>query len=286
MALGATVDGRGRLARRPGSLRAPGTPNPRMSNLPNPSRPSSIPLPALLSPPPPHSLHSPHPIPHTFLCRYQEKFYFSPGDTGFKTFDTAYGRIGALICWDQWFPEGARCLALQGAELLFYPTAIGSEPPPAPPVSSYPHWQRVMAGHSGASMVPVIAANRIGTEKFEKSEITFYGGSFITNETGAVVAQVGAGPCRDLDGAGPCVGRQADRAKPLDAEARRAAAAAHHRSHACISAGPTPPSSPFPLPRPGRNADMNMPGGRQDPAGERRPRPQPFQGGGLCAGHV
>ena len=121
---------------------------------------------------------------------YQEKFYFSPGDTGFKVFDTRFGRIGALICWDQWFPEGARCLALMGAELIFYPTAIGSEPPPAPPVSSYLHWQRVMAGHAGASMVPVIAANRIGKEEFEKSHITFYGGSFITDETGRVVAQV------------------------------------------------------------------------------------------------
>ncbi|KAK2077024.1 hypothetical protein QBZ16_005252 [Prototheca wickerhamii] len=122
---------------------------------------------------------------------YQEKFYFSPGDTGFKVFDTRFGRIGALICWDQWFPEGARCLALMGAELIFYPTAIGSEPPPAPPVSSYLHWQRVMAGHAGASMVPVIAANRLGKEEFEKSHITFYGGSFITDETGRVVAQVG-----------------------------------------------------------------------------------------------
>lgn len=121
---------------------------------------------------------------------YQEKFYFSPGDTGFKVFDTRFGRIGALICWDQWFPEGARCLALMGAELIFYPTAIGSEPPPAPPVSSYLHWQRVMAGHAGASMVPVIAANRLGKEEFEKSHITFYGGSFITDETGRVVAQV------------------------------------------------------------------------------------------------
>lgn len=121
---------------------------------------------------------------------YQEKFYFSPGDTGFKTFDTKFGRIGTLICWDQWFPEGARCLALMGAELIFYPTAIGSEPPPAPPVSSYLQWQRVMAGHAGASMVPIIAANRIGKEEFENSNITFYGGSFITDETGSVVAQV------------------------------------------------------------------------------------------------
>lgn len=124
---------------------------------------------------------------------YQEKFYFSPGDTGFKVFDTRFGRVGALICWDQWFPEGARCLALMGAELIFYPTAIGSEPPPAPPVSSYLHWQRVMAGHAGASMVPVIAANRLGREEFEKSHITFYGGSFITDETGRVVAQVAGG---------------------------------------------------------------------------------------------
>lgn len=150
-----------------------------------PPRPCSGPkqsLPGTLLAPP-----SPVLIP---ASRYQEKFYFSPGDTGFKPFDTAFGRIGVLICWDQWFPEAARCLALQGAELLFYPTAIGSEPPPAPPVSSYLHWQRVMAGHSGASMVPVIAANRMGREVFDASEITFYGGSFITDETGRVVAQV------------------------------------------------------------------------------------------------
>jgi N-carbamoylputrescine amidase len=120
---------------------------------------------------------------------YQEKFYFSPGDTGFKAWHTRFGRIGAAICWDQWFPEAARAMALQGAEFLFYPTAIGSEPPPAPPIDSRDHWRRVMQGHAGANMVPVIASNRIGCERGETAEITFYGSSFITDETGAIVAE-------------------------------------------------------------------------------------------------
>ncbi|KAL4419613.1 hypothetical protein ABPG77_001667 [Micractinium sp. CCAP 211/92] len=119
---------------------------------------------------------------------YQEKFYFNPGDTGFKVFKTRFADIGVLICWDQWFPEGARCAALMGAELLFYPTAIGSEPP-NPSYSSYPHWARVMQGHAGANMVPLIASNRIGTETFENSHITFYGGSFIAAPSGEIVAQ-------------------------------------------------------------------------------------------------
>lgn len=124
---------------------------------------------------------------------YQEKFYFTPGNTGFKVFDTAYGRIGAGICWDQWFPETARALAIQGAELIFYPTAIGSEP--VLECDSMPHWRRCMQGHAGSNLVPVIAANRIGTETVEpcegnggqKSALTFYGSSFMTDETGEIV---------------------------------------------------------------------------------------------------
>src|SRR6516162_2440363 len=96
---------------------------------------------------------------------YQEKFYFTPGDSGFKVWSTRFGRIGVGICWDQWFPESARIMALAGAELLFYPTAIGSEPPPAPPVDSRDHWRRVMQGHAAANYAPVVAANRTGTEK-------------------------------------------------------------------------------------------------------------------------
>eukprot|EP01032_Pedospumella_encystans_P018949 gene18949-21557_t len=117
---------------------------------------------------------------------YQEKFYFTPGDTGFKVFNTAYAKIGVAICWDQWFPEAARSMALQGAEILFYPTAIGSEPE-NPGYHSGEHWERTMVGHSAASMVPVVASNRIGTETFAKSEITFYGSSFITDNFGAVL---------------------------------------------------------------------------------------------------
>jgi N-carbamoylputrescine amidase len=119
---------------------------------------------------------------------YQEKFYFSPGDTGFRVFATRYGRLGAAICWDQWFPETARILALRGAEILLYPTAIGSEPT-APEVHSRGHWTRTMQGHAAANVVPVLAANRIGTERGKDSSITFYGGSFITDGTGALLAQ-------------------------------------------------------------------------------------------------
>jgi N-carbamoylputrescine amidase len=125
---------------------------------------------------------------------YQEKFYFSPGDTGFKVWDTAYAKIGVGICWDQWFPEAARCMALMGAELLIYPTAIGSEP--ILECDSMPHWRRVMQGHAAANILPVIASNRIGTEVVTGSEangnqhssLTFYGSSFITDETGALAA--------------------------------------------------------------------------------------------------
>lgn len=114
---------------------------------------------------------------------YQEKHYFSPGDTGFKVWDTCYGRIGVAICWDQWFPEAARIMALQGAELLFYPTAIGSEPQDAT-LDSCDHWQNTMCGHAAANVIPVIASNRIGKEEGETCDITFYGSSFISDETG------------------------------------------------------------------------------------------------------
>jgi N-carbamoylputrescine amidase len=121
---------------------------------------------------------------------YQEKFYFNPGDTGFRTWRTAYGRIGVGICWDQWFPECARSMALQGAELLFYPTAIGSEPQDAT-INSRDHWQRVMQGHAGANMMPVIASNRIGREQGDSCAITFYGSSFIAGPRGEKIAEAG-----------------------------------------------------------------------------------------------
>ncbi len=121
---------------------------------------------------------------------YQEKFYFTPGNTGFKVWDTSVGKVGVGICWDQWFPEAARCMAVLGAEILLYPTAIGSEP--IIECDSSGHWRRCMQGHSAANLMPVIAANRIGTEKikpceenaFQSSELTFYGSSFITDGTG------------------------------------------------------------------------------------------------------
>ena len=127
---------------------------------------------------------------------YQEKFYFTPGYTGFKVWNTRYAKIGVGICWDQWFPEAARCMALSGAELLFYPTAIGSEP--ILEVDSAPHWQRCMQGHAAANLMPVIAANRIGTETISPDEenqnqtsaLSFYGTSFLTDGTGAVVQQL------------------------------------------------------------------------------------------------
>ena len=118
---------------------------------------------------------------------YQEKFYFSPGDTGFKVAETRYAKIGVAICWDQWFPEAARSMVLMGADFLFYPTAIGSEPVTGD--DSRDHWCRVMQGHSAANMVPVIASNRIGVETGESCELTFYGSSFITDETGGMVGQ-------------------------------------------------------------------------------------------------
>jgi N-carbamoylputrescine amidase len=121
---------------------------------------------------------------------YQEKYYFTPGDTGFRVFKTAYGTFGAGICWDQWFPECARSMALMGAEAIFFPTAIGSEPPPAPPFDSRDAWRRVMQGHAVANGVPVIASNRVGIEKGEASELTFYGSSFITDAHGAMAAEM------------------------------------------------------------------------------------------------
>lgn len=124
---------------------------------------------------------------------YQEKFYFTPGDSGFKVFDTKFGKIGVGICWDQWFPETARCMALQGADLLLYPTAIGSEP--ILNCDSMPHWRRVMQGHAAANLLPVIAANRIGREIVtpcaenggQSSALLFYGSSFLTDETGEII---------------------------------------------------------------------------------------------------
>jgi N-carbamoylputrescine amidase len=119
---------------------------------------------------------------------YTEKYYFSPGDTGFRVWPTRRGVIGVGICWDQWFPECARAMALRGAEVLCYPTAIGSEPPD-PTWDSRDHWQRVMQGHAAANLVPVVAANRTGHEVGRTTAITFYGSSFITDATGAKVAE-------------------------------------------------------------------------------------------------
>jgi N-carbamoylputrescine amidase len=121
---------------------------------------------------------------------YQEKYYFTPGDTGFRVWATRFGTFGVSVCWDQWFPEAARSMALMGAEVLLYPTAIGSEPPPAPLRDSRDHWRRVMQGHAAANCVPVIASNRIGTERGEAGEITFYGSSFIADATGGITAEL------------------------------------------------------------------------------------------------
>lgn len=117
---------------------------------------------------------------------YEEKYYFNPGDTGFRVWNTAYGHIGVGICWDQWFPEAARSMALMGADLLLYPTAIGSEPG-MPECDSMPHWRRTQQGHAAANIVPVCASNRISTEADRDVEMTFYGSSFITDPTGALV---------------------------------------------------------------------------------------------------
>ncbi len=122
---------------------------------------------------------------------YREKFYFNPGDTGFRVFETKFGRLGVAICWDQWFPEAARALALGGAEVLLYPTAIGTEPG-QPELDSRPHWRRVMQGHAAANLVPLVAANRFGRERGAAAGVTFYGSSFITDSTGEVVAEASA----------------------------------------------------------------------------------------------
>ncbi|MEE2672940.1 MAG: N-carbamoylputrescine amidase [Myxococcota bacterium] len=118
---------------------------------------------------------------------YEEKYYFTPGNTGFRVWKTRYGNVGAAICWDQWFPECARAMALQDAEIFLYPTAIGDEPLPQP-VDSREPWQRVMQGHAAANMIPVVASNRIGTEE-SASKLTFYGSSFITDAGGAMLAE-------------------------------------------------------------------------------------------------
>ena len=117
---------------------------------------------------------------------YNEKFYFTPGNTGFKVFDTEYGKIGCGICWDQWFPECARSMTLMGADILLYPTAIGSEPHD-PNINSKLHWQNVMIGHSAANQIPVIASNRIGIETEQDISLTFYGSSFITDHMGNII---------------------------------------------------------------------------------------------------
>ena len=122
---------------------------------------------------------------------YAEKFYFTPGDTGFKVWETKYAKIGVGICWDQWFPECARSMALMGAELLFYPTAIGDEP--TLDIDSKGHWQRCMQGHSAANLMPVVAANRIGNETITQngndSVMAFYGSSFITDGRGEIIQE-------------------------------------------------------------------------------------------------
>ncbi|WP_315069454.1 N-carbamoylputrescine amidase [uncultured Clostridium sp.] len=119
---------------------------------------------------------------------YEEKFYFNPGDTGFKVWKTRYGKIGVGICWDQWYPEAARCMTLMGAEMIFYPTAIGSEPQDGS-IDSKDHWQACMLGHAAANLIPVIASNRIGVEEDEDSKITFYGSSFIAGPQGNKVIE-------------------------------------------------------------------------------------------------
>ncbi len=116
---------------------------------------------------------------------YQEKYYFRPGDTGFKVWDTRFGRVGVGICWDQWFPESARAMALMGADVLFYPTAIGAEPHD-PSIDSRDPWRRAMQGHAVSNAIPVVAANRIGTENGQ----SFYGHSFICNQRGDIVASL------------------------------------------------------------------------------------------------
>jgi len=119
---------------------------------------------------------------------YEEKFYFTPGDTGFRVWGTKFGIVGAAVCWDQWFPECARAMVLEGAELLVYPSAIGNEPQ-EPALQSRRHWQRVMQGHAAANMVPVVASNRVGTEAHDAATMTFYGSSFVAGPQGEIIAE-------------------------------------------------------------------------------------------------
>jgi N-carbamoylputrescine amidase len=128
-------------------------------------------------------------IPHN--PGYEEQFYFKPGDTGFKVWDTKFGKIGVGICWDQWFPEAARMMALQGAEILMYPTAIGSEPS-NPKLDTSKRWRRAQQGHAASNVIPVVASNRIGHEEEGGVEMNFYGHSFITDQSGALVESFGA----------------------------------------------------------------------------------------------
>ncbi|WP_045573000.1 N-carbamoylputrescine amidase [Desulfosporosinus sp. I2] len=121
---------------------------------------------------------------------YEEKFYFNPGDTGFQVWNTRYGKIGVGVCWDQWYPEAARCMALMGAELLFYPTAIGSEPQDGS-IDSKDHWQACMLGHAAANLIPLVASNRVGVEEDDDSKITFYGSSFIAGPQGNKIVEAG-----------------------------------------------------------------------------------------------
>lgn len=124
---------------------------------------------------------------------YQEKSYFAPGNTGFRIFDTAVGRIGVAICWDQWFPECARSMVLMGAEILLYPTAIGNEPQ-APDINSLRHWQRTMQGHAAANLTPIMASNRVGVERWNACDMTFYGGSFVAGAEGDIIIEMDGGP--------------------------------------------------------------------------------------------
>lgn len=119
---------------------------------------------------------------------YEEKFYFTPGDTGFKVFKTSIGNVGIGICWDQWFPETARILALKGAEILLFPTAIGSEP--VLDKDSKNHWQNVMKGHAAANIMPLLASNRVGIERAKNSSMKFFGSSFIADQHGDFVTEM------------------------------------------------------------------------------------------------
>ncbi len=122
---------------------------------------------------------------------YQEKYYFRPGDTGFKAWKTRAGTIGVGICWDQWYPEAARAMVLQGAEILLYPTAIGSEPYDLT-LDTHKQWQRAMQGHAVANAVPIVAANRIGAEENDGVKQSYYGHSFIADHKGELIASFGS----------------------------------------------------------------------------------------------